>query len=205
MDFSEIETSVRRTLDDNIPGQATSDRLWSQAEILEYARDAENEACERLDIIIDETSSYTDISVNTSTGIYSMSNTITNVISVKMALGTKPLLETSRQVLDHSFLNWAENTGAPRSYFRSATNKVTLYPKPIVADTLNMTVARFPTTPMTTGGSPEVDVRYHPGLLLWILHRAYMKNDSETLNVDKALDYKNMFEEFFGPKKILND
>jgi hypothetical protein len=58
---------------------------------------------------------------------------------------------------------------------------------------------------MTVGGSPEIDSRYHAGLLLWILHRAYMKNDSETLNVDKALDYKAQFEEFFGPKKIFSD
>lgn len=68
-----------------------------------------------------------------------------------------------------------------------------------------MVVARFPTTPITIAGSPEVDARYHPGLLLWILYRMYMKNDSETLNVDKAMDYKAQFEEFFGPKKILPD
>jgi hypothetical protein len=68
-----------------------------------------------------------------------------------------------------------------------------------------MTVARFPNIPMTINGSPEVDARYHAGLLEWILHRAYMKNDSETLNVGKAKDHKKKFEEFFGPKKILED
>lgn len=201
MDFSEIELSIRKTLDDN----TTGDRLWSQDEILENARDAENEACERADLLVDETSAFTDISINTSTATYSLSNTITDVKSAKLALGTEPLMETSRMILDHSFSNWQANTGTPRSYFRSATNKITVYPKPIVADTLNMAVARFPTTPMAVDGSPEVDVRYHPGLLLWILYRCYMKNDSETLNVDKAMDYKAQFEEFFGPKKILPD
>ena len=68
-----------------------------------------------------------------------------------------------------------------------------------------MTVTRFPNTPMTVDGSPEIQARDHPGLLLWILKRAYFKNDSETLNVDKALDYDKQFEEWFGPKKTRNE
>jgi hypothetical protein len=201
MDFSEIEQSVRQTLDDN----STTDKLWSQTDILEYARDAENEACERQDLIVDSISSLTNITVDTSSGTFALSGTITNVRSAKLTLGTEPLMRTSRHVLDHSFSNWPANTSTPRSFFTSGTNKITLYPKPIVGDTLNMTVARFPNIPMTVGGSPEVGARYHPGLLEWILHRAYMKNDSETLNVGKAKDHKKKFEEFFGPKKILDD
>lgn len=201
MDFSEIENSVRITADDNSAG----DRLWSQDEILEYSRDAENEACERADLLIDETSSFTDIGINTSTGTYSLSLTITNIQSAKLSLEPKPLMKTSRRVLDLSFSNWPANTSTPRSYFRSATNKVTVYPKPIVVDTLNMAVARFPTAPMTKTGSPEIDARHHPGLLEWILYRMYMKNDSETLNVDKALDHKANFVKIFGEKKPLTD
>jgi hypothetical protein len=37
------------------------------------------------------------------------------------------------------------------------------------------------------------------------MQRAYMKNDSETLNVDKAKDYEAQFEKYFGPKKRLSD
>ena len=199
MDFSEIENSVRITADDNSAG----DKLWSQPEILEYTNDAEKEACERADLLIDETSSFTDISINTSTGTFSISNTITEVLSAKLALGTKPLMETSRKVLDLSFPNWPANTSTPRSYFRSATNKITVYPKPIVADTLNMAVSRIPTTPITVNSSPEIDARWHPGLLEWILYRMYMKNDSETLNVDKALDHKANFTKIFGERKII--
>ena len=199
MDFSEIENSVRITADDNSAG----DKLWAQAEILEYARDAENEACQRADLLTDETSSFTDITINTSTGTFSISNTITEVLSAKLSLESNPLMKTSRRVLDLSFSNWPANTSTPRSIFRSATNKITVYPKPIVADTLNMAVSRIPTTPMTLTGSPEVNARWHPGLLEWILYRMYMKNDSETLNVDKALDHEANFTKIFGERKII--
>ncbi len=201
MDFSEIETSVRQTLDDN----STTDKLWSQDDILEYARDAESEACERADLLVDNTSALTDITINTSTGTFGLASTVIAVLSAKLALGTEPLMETSELVLDLSVSDWAASTGTPRSYVKTPTNKVILYPKPIVADTLNMTVSRFPNTPITVSGSPEVDSRYHPGLILWILHRAYLKNDSETLNTGKAADYEKAFEKFFGPKKIYSD
>ncbi len=201
MDFSEIENSVRQTLDDN----SNIDKLWSQDDILEYARDAESEACERADLIVDNTSSLTDIAVNTSTGTYGLAGTVIAIKSAIMSLGSIPLMETTEEVLDNTESGWRTKTGTPRSYIKTPTNNIILYPLPIVADTINMTVSRFPNTPMVVTGSPEVGDRYHAGLLEWILHRAYMKNDSETLNVGKAADHKKKFVEFFGPKKILSD
>lgn len=201
MDFSEIELSVRITLDDN----TTGDKLWSQSEILEYAQDAENEAAERAGLLLDNSSAFTDIAVNTSTALYGLSNTIVEVRSAIMALGTEELMPTSEKVLDQSFASWRSNTGTPRSYFVSATNEIRVYPQPVVVDTINMTVTRFPNTPMTTSSSPEIQVRDHPGLLLWILKRAFLKNDSETLNVDKSMDYDKQFEEWFGPKKTRSE
>lgn len=197
MDFSEIELSVRITADDN----TTGDRLWSQSEILEYTQDAENEAAERAGLLLDNSSAFTDIAVNTTTALYNLSNTIVEVRSAIMALGTKELMSTSERVLDQSYTSWRSATGTPRSYFVSATNEIRVHPQPIVADTINMTVTRFPNTPITTSSSPEIQVRDHPGLLLWILYRMYMKNDSETLNVDKAKDYEEQFDKWFGPKK----
>ncbi len=201
MDFSQIENSARITLDDNSVG----DKLWSQAEILEYAQDAENEVCERAELLVDNTSALTSITVNTSTGTYGLAVTIVDIKSARMSGGTYPLMRTSESVLDMSFANWRSQIGIPRSYAKTPTNNIVIHPIPDTADTILMTVSRLPNVPMTVNGSPEVDARYHEGLILWILHRAYMKNDSETLNVDKAKDYKKKFEEYFGLKKILRD
>jgi len=196
MTFAEIEASARLTLDDN----SSDDQLWSQSEILEYAQDAENEACERAGLIIDSTSALTDIAVTSTTGTYGIASTIITIDSIKMSLGTAPLIETTERVLDLTALNWRSDTGTPRSYVKTPTNNIVIYPMPTVADTANMTVTRFPITPMTLLGSPEIDDRYHAGLLFWILHRCYMKNDSETLNVDKAKDYGQQFVTWFGKK-----
>lgn len=201
MDFSSMELSARQTLDDN----STSDRLWSRLELLEYAQDAENEACERADLIIDTESSLTSITVNTSTGTYGIASTVISVKSAMMSTGSEPLMETSEKVLDLSVSGWRTANGTVRSYVMTPTNKIILYPIPSAVSVLNMTVSRFPNTPMTITGSPEVDARYHQGLVLWMCYRAYLKNDSETLNTDKAVDYLKLFEKYFGPKRILND
>jgi hypothetical protein len=201
MDFSTMELSARQTLDDN----STADRLWSQLELLEYAQDAENEACERADLLIDSTSAFTDITVNTSTGTYGIASTVISVRSAMLASGVEPLMETTEEVLDKSVSGWRTAGGVARSYVMTPTNTIILYPIPSVASTLSLTVSRFPNTPMTLTGSPEIDSRYHQGLVLWMLYRAYLKNDSETLNTDKAADYLSLFEKYFGPKKILND
>jgi hypothetical protein len=46
--------------------------------------------------------------------------------------------------------------------------------------------------------SPEINEQYHEGLLNWAAHLAYMKNDSETYNTDKAKYYENLFTAQFG-------
>jgi hypothetical protein len=201
MDFSSMELSARRTLDDN----STTDKLWSQLELLEYAQDAENEACERADLIIDTESALTGIVTTSTTGTYGIASTVIAVKSALMANGSEPLMETSEKVLDNSVPGWRTAEGTPRSYVMTPTNNIIIYPIPSVASVLNLTVSRFPTTPMTVNGSPEIDSRYHQGLVLWMCYRAYLKNDSETLNTDKAADYLALFEKYFGSKKILND
>jgi hypothetical protein len=130
---------------------------------------------------------------------------VLSVISAKMLDGSEPLMETSVRVLDLSVSGWRTASGTARSYVMTPTNNITVYPIPSAATTLNMTVSRFPNTPITVLSSPEIDSRYHQGLILWMLYRAYLKNDSETLNTDKASDYKKAFEKYFGPKKILRD
>jgi hypothetical protein len=201
MDFSTMAISARRTLDDN----SAQDNLWSQAELLEYAQDAENEACERADLIIDSTSSLTDITLDTSTGTYGIASTVISVRSAMLSIGTEPLMETTEETLDKSVSGWRTAEGTPRSYVMTPTNNIIVYPIPSVASVLSLTVSRFPNTPMTLVGAPEVDARYHQGLVLWMIYRAYLKNDSETLNTDKAADYLRLFEKYFGKKKILND
>jgi len=209
MNFAEIEASARNTLDDN----SASDNLWSQSELLEYAQDAENEACERANLLIDSITEGVALyssGITIGQNLLAISELIIEIISFKLdgpgVASNKHLEETTERVMNLTYPNWEDMpNGAPRLWFRRNTNSLWVHPKPIGNNVVTLTVSRHPITPMSTGGSPEIDARYHPGLILWILHRAYMKNDSETLNTDKAKDYGQQFVTWFGKKVIHKD
>jgi hypothetical protein len=65
-------------------------------------------------------------------------------------------------------------------------------------------ISRLPLTPMALVtkliDSPEIDVQYHLGLVDWMLHRCYSKQDSETLDVGKAKEHLKRFTQRFGER-----
>ena len=54
-------------------------------------------------------------------------------------------------------------------------------------------------TVITLSTSPDIDAKYHENLMDWAAHLAYMKTDSETLNLNLAKIYEQKFETSFGP------
>jgi len=67
-----------------------------------------------------------------------------------------------------------------------------------VTDTMWMTVSRLPLNPLTmaaiTTQSPEIRSEDHPYLVHGICREAYSKQDSQTLDVEKANKHRNLFE-----------
>jgi hypothetical protein len=47
---------------------------------------------------------------------------------------------------------------------------------------------------------PEIPGRYHKKMLYWAAHLSFLKNDSETFNLQKAELYEKKFEQHFGKK-----
>ena len=180
------------------------DLLWSLAEWTEYANDAENEACIRADLLIDKSSALTNISVLAGIATYAVDSKIREVKRVKLSSGTEPLVKTSRRVLDATYPNWESDSGTVRSWFPDESNKITLYKKPAAAATLNLMILRLPLAAMALADkltvSPEIDEQYHEGLLDWMLHRAYSKQDSETLDTGKAKEHLKRFTARFGER-----
>jgi hypothetical protein len=201
MKLSELIVSAQNQADE-IPDKP--DLLWSEAEWTEYANDAENEACIRANLLIDQSSALTSIVVLSGIATYAIDEKILIVRRVKLASGTEPLVKTSRRVLDATYPNWENDSGTVRSWFPDDSNKITIYKKPSAGTTLNLMVSRLPLTPMLLANkdsvSPEIDEQYHQGLLDWMLHRAYSKQDAQTLDVGKAKEHAKRFTERFGER-----
>jgi hypothetical protein len=180
------------------------DLLWSLAEWTEFANDAENEACLRADLLLDSTDAMTIITVLSGIATYALDERVIRVIRAKISGGAEPLVKTSRRVLDATYPDWENDSGTVRSWLPDDTNKITLYRKPNAAGTLNLMVARLPISPMLLADkltqSPEIDTQYHLGLVDWMLHRAYSKQDAETLDKGKAKEHLERFIKRFGER-----
>jgi hypothetical protein len=208
MNLSELIIAAQNQADEVID---KPDLLWSEAEWTEYANDAENETCIRAALIIDQTSAMANISVLSGTATYSLDERVLIIKRAKLSTGTEPLVKSSRRVLDATYPDWETDTGTVRSWLPDDSNKITLYKSPLANSTLNLMISRLPETPMALAtkliDSPEIDVQYHLGLVDWMLHRAYSKQDSETLDAGKAKEHLKRFTQRFGerpPANVIN-
>jgi hypothetical protein len=201
MNLSEIIIAAQNQADEVLD---KPDLLWTEAEWTEYANDAENEACIRANILIDKTSALATIAVISGTATYSIDEKILLIKRAKLLSGTEPLVKTSRRVLDATYSNWEVDTGTVRSWLPDDTNKITLYKSPIASDTLSLMISRLPLEAMLLADklivSPEIDTQYHLGLIDWMLHRAYSKQDSQTLDLGKAKEHLARFTKRFGER-----
>jgi hypothetical protein len=201
MNLSEIIIAAQNQADEVLD---KPDLLWTEAEWTEYANDAENEACIRANILIDKTSALATIAVISGTATYSIDEKILLIKRAKLLSGTEPLVKTSRRVLDATYSNWEVDTGTVRSWLPDDTNKITLYKSPIASDTLSLMISRLPLEAMLLADklivSPEIDTQYHLGLIDYMLHRAYSKQDAETLDLGKAKEHLARFTKRFGER-----
>lgn len=73
-----------------------------------------------------------------------------------------------------------------------------LHPVPLIADSLVMQVRRLPTTALVAGTGTPSDIRseHHLHLLKWVKSLAYRKQDSDTLDLEKAQLNETLFLEY---------
>ncbi len=91
-----------------------------------------------------------------------------------------------------------DDTGNPSYFLNEPGNTITFVLAPSTADTAYLVVSRIPLIPFTLTSSPEIEEKYHEGLMDWAAHLAYMKNDSDTLNLNLAKVYEEKFIRTFG-------
>jgi hypothetical protein len=88
--------------------------------------------------------------------------------------------------------------GYPYCYINEPGNTITFVLAPSANDIAALVVSRIPLTPFTLQTSPEIEEKYHEGLMDWAAHLAYMKNDSDTINLNLAKVYEDKFTRQFG-------
>ena len=199
--------------------------LWSDNELLRCLNYAEVQACRRAHLIIDGTTANDNgtagtastagqrplctLAVVADTATYYLSSKILQVKRCQLRSMTYPLDgPKSYAELDERHSGWigtsgtvgtAGSGGTPWYFINEPGNTITFVPSPSASDTASLVVSRLPLTLFTLRTQPEIDERYHLGLVHWAAHLAFSKPDSETSSLNLASYHEAMFTREFGP------
>jgi hypothetical protein len=174
--------------------------LWSDADLLSYINPSIDTLCQGSYLIFDDfTAAIVTIPVTAGTYYYAKDPRIIRVREVRMDLQTYPLTARTRSWLEHHYPTWTSATAGTPSIFceNIRTGYIRLIPTPLVNDTMRLMVYRLPLTALSlsdTTQSPEFESKYHKYLKHGILARAYLKQDNEAYDIQKAEYHRNLFE-----------
>jgi hypothetical protein len=198
--------------------------LWPDTELLRYLNYSEVQACRRAHLIIDATTASDSGTAGTAGTLgqrplcslpivgnqatYNLSPKILQVKRCQFLSMAVPLIGPMvYEEMDEFMAGWlgtsgtvgtAGSSGNPSYFLNEPGNTITFILAPSKNDTASLVVSRIPLMSFTLLNSPEVDEKYHEGLTDWAAHLAFMKPDSDTMNLNLAKFYEDRFIEQFG-------
>lgn len=154
-----------------------------------------------------------DIAVIPGKASYTLDARVLKVTRARMHIRDQHLVITDKDSMDSGNIaprvwwpgsetrpNWETTTGLPYALIET-TGVIRLVGIPTQNDTLRLTVKRLPLADLSTGtDTPEIRAERHIDLLDGMLARAYLKNDVDTRNVEKAAEHEALFTRNFGPR-----
>ena len=197
MNAGELIASYRdESLDLATPPLVKDDRL------LQFASEAENEACRRAGLLVDSLADFCFVQVDANDPLVPIDPRIINIRRAKLSISTYSLSPVRAEEMDRVNPGWESHVGTPTTYVTNyQTNAIRLYPKQQVAAELTMTVSRLPLDRLSNKtDEPEIREEHHPALVQWMLYRAYSKQDSDLFDANKAARALAEFEKEFGKK-----
>jgi hypothetical protein len=208
----DIATEFRTQVDDTDPD--TEDQLWSDTELIRYMNLAIYEVASKTRCIRDsKTASIVQLTVTQDDAWVPYSDLILEFVPQTAYSQTHkrnyPIIEYNDflggiygsdydEIVTIDTFNWQTETGTPKVYVMGMqVEELRAYPIPTVADTLIVTASRLPINEITDVSIssvevPEIPAKFHRELIVYMMYRAYLKQDAECY--DKGLSDRYLRE-----------
>lgn len=176
--------------------------LWSDAEVFSYIDSAQKQFCRNIGGLGDASSSVTSLAVSVGTEWITRSPLILKVREAYLPDGT-PLTLVNYEDLKAHGIRFDGSVGQPKALILGMEeNSVRLWPVSNVVTSVRLVIDRLPLKSINDADQKlEVADHHKDGLGLWIRHRAYSKQDAETLDRNKAELSKQEFERYCAAAK----
>lgn len=216
MTLADIIIHFRELADDTV----SDSYQWSTSIVTKYAVLAEAEACSRRPLLTSSTNTtICSIAITDASAIYAKHITVRQVykaelISTADATDIIDLYITNVDELHTIEPDWRSLDGPPQYLILDDSN-VELVPPPEEDGTLWLNVSHIPLVDMDDTGvaydagppevvevlaAPTIDVAHHFMLIFYMLYLAYTRNDADTEDKARSLDYEAIFTAYFGSR-----
>jgi hypothetical protein len=200
MQASELMTVVRSDYLDDTRGEL----LWDEASLLRKLTEAQRQACNRADLIYDDSSTLAKIKLVDGKSSYTFSSKIT--VLERFIWNGVTLEKKSKDTLDREATTWRTDTGLTNktAYVLVQGRNIRITPTPNAADIalspyLYLECYRLPLNDISGGDQCfEIPDEFVPNLKYWVLHEAYKKQDADMYNQERSDYFLKRFDDAFG-------
>lgn len=172
--------------------------LWSDAEVLSYIDSSQKWFCRKVEGIGDASSTLTQISVNVGDEWKPISPLILRFRDAYALSDGCPVAIINYEDLVARRVRFDGRTGPVRTIvIGMEPGRVRLNPIAAIADTIQLLVDRLPLKAITDiGQNLEVQDQHFDGLMYWVKHMAYSKQDAQVMDKNASEEYKAKFMEY---------
>jgi len=151
--------------------------LWSDSLLYSYIDDAQKQFC-RETYGIEDARSF-KITLSAAKEWYTLDPKITEILGAYDTTGKAIHVMTRADNLARN-VQFDGRTGFPEAFFKGMQKGfLRAYPIPIASGAVSLETRRLPAD-VVAGDDFEIDAQHHLGLLSWVKHKAYAKQDAET-------------------------
>lgn len=199
MNAKSLKDLFRSEIDDTV-----APYLWSDGEVAAYMDDALKMFCREVGGILDSSSSMCSVDIEVGEPFADIDQRILRVRRIQRDSDAKRLTLYSIEDADAEGIRLTTQQGPVEIVITGIEqNKLRWVRVPAYADTASLMVERLPLQEITdTFKQPlEIEPQHHQHLLLWMKHRAYLKQDSDTFDQRKADDFEARFMRYCATAK----
>jgi len=194
MDATELLGIFREEVSDKV-----APYLWSDPLVYAYIDDAQKQFCRETYGIQDARTFTIPLVVNTEW--YDIDKRILQILGIYDSRGSK-LHVVTRDEANALHVRFDGTKGKIDGFVKGLEkNSLRAFPIPNTAETLTMEVLRLPVT-IEAGDEFEIDEKHILNLLLWVKHKAYGMQDTETYDPVKSADYEQAFKAYCDDSRI---
>lgn len=179
--------------------------LWSSTEVMRWLNESQHEAALRSRLLLETTDpTITQIALQVGVLTYKLHSSVFELTNIRYkATGDNysyPVHLVTRKELDRIAPWWRdENNNRPTKYVFQDENTLVLTQAPVVTGMLYIEAFRLPLIALDSSEKePEINAAHHRHLVKWMLHRAFSKPDTETMDPQRADRSEKEFTRYFG-------